>query len=53
MINRCHIVAKKGEVIDSLEDADEIGLNGDHIDNDSGTKDEVVGSLISELINYI
>ena len=54
MINRCHIDAKKGEVvIDSLEDADEVGLDDDHIDNDSGTKDEVVGSLISELINYI
>ena len=53
MINRCHIDAKKGDVIDSLEDADEVGLDDDHIDNDSGTKDEVVGSLISELINYI
>ena len=32
MINRCHIDAKKGEVvIDSLEDADEVGLDDDHI----------------------
>ena len=52
MINRCQIDAKKGELI-LLEDADEVGLDDDHIDNDSGTKDEVVGSLISELINYI
>ena len=51
-INRCHIDAKKREVI-LLKDKDEVGLNVDHIDNDSETKDEVVGSLISELINYI
>ena len=50
LINRAHIDARKGEVIGMLEDADEVVLNNT---GTSEVKGEVVGSLISELINHI